>query len=281
MVLEHDKERLVVRFTNNNVIRVVCDNISQITIDNSSRCYDKIQVSYMINAIKQFGFLDQYGLISNKANKANCSDTVVYYAIPSSNTTLIKNGSKIMMTSDINIWNELPWSRKLEENKIVHSKWLLDVIKKHEDIEQDVEVEIKNVFMPHVQTIEIDKQESSIWIFIKSLLNNNIAQMVIVISIIIIIFSIYKGILALCKRCSSTKKDETIAMNVIIEQNKSTGDCKLEGEKENTINAILNSLPSKAINKVNQDEDLQKKSINLLREDLLSKQLIPVNQKNI
>jgi hypothetical protein len=56
MVLEHENEKIVVRFVNNNVFRVNCNEIHQITLNNSSRCYDKVQVSYTVNFETEWGF---------------------------------------------------------------------------------------------------------------------------------------------------------------------------------------------------------------------------------
>jgi hypothetical protein len=244
MVLENVKENMVLRFLNNNVYRVVCEEIQQISIGTTSRCLNKIQVSYVIDETSFIGYLDQYGLITNVANSANCSGLVEYFYIPNSNITLIRNETKVLIAPYKSSWSEVNWLDKSSGNKIFHSKMLLDEIRKHEDNEKDLLEANSVVFMPHVQTMEKDDQPSLIWSFVVSILRHTLAKPIITIICVILIYLTYKLILRECRKNAVIKNgslNETIEMNVIIEPDKS------KDNSNKLVEDILSNMPSRRV----------------------------------
>jgi len=260
MLLENGNEKMVLRFTTNNVFRINCDQITQITITNSSNCFDKLAVSYEFNSEIKLGFLGSQGLITDRANVADCSIIEEYYSIPGSNVTIVRENTMVFLTIANNTWSNFNLFDDSEKVSLYHSKMLMEEIQKQEEVERDISPMDRN-FLSHVQTI---KKDSRLWSFLSKVWNNPITSIATAIIITMVIYIAYKLIQKACKKEknpeSKSAVNETIEMNINIGTNEIAKAKQEVEEKE------------KATNNVNQDEDLQKKAINLLWESLPSKQ---------
>jgi len=245
MLLENEREKMVIRFTNNNIFRIDCNEIQQIIINNSSKCFDKLSISYVFDSKIQTGFLGSQGLITSSANLADCSNLEEYFSIPNSKLTIIRNGTRVSISNSNNAWLNLNLAEDSEKVSLYHSKMLMEEIQKQEDFERVIATnDMKS--LSHVQTIE---EESFLRSFLSGLWSYSLTRMASVIFIIIAIYVGYKLILRSCKmRNNSNTKgsiNETIAMEINIGTKDAVRVGQVEEDKEKAISKLWESLPSK------------------------------------
>jgi hypothetical protein len=248
MLLENRNEKMVIRFSNNNIFRVICNETKQITIMNSSKCFDKVSVSYEFESQSRSGFLGHQGLITNNASVADCSEMEEYYSIPNSSLTIIRNKAKVYLANANISWVNIDMFKDSEEVSLYHSKMLMEEIQKQEEVELDMS-QVDGESMSHVQTIE---EDSWLWSSGLKVWNHSLTRIAVAVFSVIIIYVIYKLILKICKKGNTPESkssiNETIQMNINIETKNPVRANQEKEEREKAVEKLWESLPSKQNN---------------------------------